>query len=42
MPFHEGELAVQKQAGIEAAAQRVFNALKQGFEPATAEFLQPR
>ena len=42
MPFHEGELAVQKQAGVEAAAQRVSGALKQGFEPASTEFLLPR
>ena len=42
MPFHEGELAVQQQAGVEAAAQRVSGALKQEFEPASTEFLRPR
>ncbi|KAI9135331.1 pyridoxamine 5'-phosphate oxidase family protein [Acaryochloris sp. CCMEE 5410] len=42
MPFHEGELAVQQQAGVEAAAQRVSGALKHGFEPAATEFLRSR
>lgn len=42
MPFHEGELAVQKQAGVEAAAQRVSGALQHGFEAASTKFLQPR
>lgn len=42
MPFHKGELAVQKQVGVETAAQRVSSALKPEFEPASTEFLRPR
>jgi predicted pyridoxine 5'-phosphate oxidase superfamily flavin-nucleotide-binding protein len=39
-PFHEGELAVQRRAGVQAMARRVGNVIQKTITPPFAAFLQ--